>query len=658
MSSSTIDKERGGSNGNVNGGKSYNKSRFGRHTPNGSWKRDGHGHGHGHGNGNDNSNDGNTEPQEEIDEAEQCIICANRIEYGALTPCNHQTCHICIFRQRALYGKNLCLVCRTENSRVIITEDFLNKYYHEFKQKDIVTREEKYGLDFTSHNGHVATLNLLNFKCPMKYCKMHSFDFKNFKALNEHVKIEHDKQYCDICANNKKAFISELKLYTHKSLQRHKSEGDEEGFNGHPSCKFCTGKRFYSDDELFVHLREKHEKCHVCNQIDPSKPRYFKNYDSLNEHFREQHFVCTVQSCLDQKFVVFRDEFGLKAHMIKEHKNIYGGDTSKNGYASQLSTYHPDNTQSTSNNRKNRNHNNNNNNADRNDDYEQEEPDSLELKKMRLEERARHYLKYSSADFNKFQKINKDYEDYKVSADELLTEYKSIFKGITKDNLNILLFELSELFKKNSERRTSLMKLNIEASSTRNESEQFPSLPGTSSQSIYNFNTGSWGSKNRDTSQKSSKKKSNASTSKSQFELADQTALLQKGNTSKPVINRVDQASLNYKPTYLSTNESSVKPKVVAMKNGQSKKTELNDSSFPQLPKVVTKKPPRVNPINISNGTWVKSPNSLSSNTSNTTSGNSSNLDLNSLGESLPNDGESSNKKKKKQKQVLFHMGI
>lgn len=289
---------------------------------------------------------------EEINEAEQCVICAGRIEYAAMSSCSHTTCHTCTFRQRALYKRNNCLVCRTENEWVIISEE-ITKTFQDFTQADFRDINDEYGINFTSHNAAKDTLALLDLVCPMRQCKLHRDHtvFKSFKLLNDHVKGEHDKYFCEICALNKKAFISELKVYNHRELQRHKSKGDEEGFNGHPPCQFCSGKRFYSDDELFVHMRQNHEKCHVCERINPSQPQYFKNYDTLSKHFRDEHYVCNVQSCLDQKFVVFMDEFDLKAHMIKEHQNLFGGDknllsignigygnTRRNGFGSQLST--------------------------------------------------------------------------------------------------------------------------------------------------------------------------------------------------------------------------------------------------------------------------------------------------------------------------------
>lgn len=39
----------------------------------------------------------------EEDDEDECVICADKITYAAVTPCNHTTCHKCTFRQRALY---------------------------------------------------------------------------------------------------------------------------------------------------------------------------------------------------------------------------------------------------------------------------------------------------------------------------------------------------------------------------------------------------------------------------------------------------------------------------------------------------------------------------------------------------------------------------
>ena len=54
-------------------------------------------------------------PEEAIaDEAERelCFICASTIEHTSIAPCNHQTCHVCALRWRALYKTRACAHCR------------------------------------------------------------------------------------------------------------------------------------------------------------------------------------------------------------------------------------------------------------------------------------------------------------------------------------------------------------------------------------------------------------------------------------------------------------------------------------------------------------------------------------------------------------------
>jgi Zinc finger, C3HC4 type (RING finger) len=46
------------------------------------------------------------------EEGEVCFICASTIEHLSIAPCNHQTCHICALRLRALYKKRDCAYCK------------------------------------------------------------------------------------------------------------------------------------------------------------------------------------------------------------------------------------------------------------------------------------------------------------------------------------------------------------------------------------------------------------------------------------------------------------------------------------------------------------------------------------------------------------------
>ncbi len=53
-----------------------------------------------------------------VEEGEVCFICASTIEHLSIAPCNHQTCHICALRLRALYKKRDCAYCKVSNVRL------------------------------------------------------------------------------------------------------------------------------------------------------------------------------------------------------------------------------------------------------------------------------------------------------------------------------------------------------------------------------------------------------------------------------------------------------------------------------------------------------------------------------------------------------------
>jgi E3 ubiquitin-protein ligase ZNF598 len=60
--------------------------------------------------------DGQEKPAEE---GEVCFICASSIEHLSIAPCNHQTCHICALRLRALYKKRDCAYCKVSISSLL-----------------------------------------------------------------------------------------------------------------------------------------------------------------------------------------------------------------------------------------------------------------------------------------------------------------------------------------------------------------------------------------------------------------------------------------------------------------------------------------------------------------------------------------------------------
>lgn len=168
---------------------------------------------------------------------------------------------------------------------------------------------------------------LLRYNCPDDECDVACLSWPD---LHRHVKSVHQRWMCDLCTRNKKVFTHEHDLFTQNELRKHEKFGDDNpgavdqtGFKGHPECGFCR-QRFYGDDELFVHCRDRHERCHLCdrrNQGTGRQPQYYVDYNSLEQHFRKDHFVCPDRECLEKKFVVFESEMDLKAHQIESHPN-------------------------------------------------------------------------------------------------------------------------------------------------------------------------------------------------------------------------------------------------------------------------------------------------------------------------------------------------
>ena len=572
-----------------------------------------------------NSNTPEVVTDESLDDSEVCIICANKLIYAALLPCIHTVCHVCVFRQRALYEKKACLVCRTECDRMIITEQ-IDKTFNDFSDSSsFESHDPKYNIDFTSSYAYKDTLGLLDYNC-----KMCNETFPLFKTLSEHVKNEHHKYFCLICSNNRKAFVSELKLYNFKQLQKHQGEGDEQGFFGHPECKHCRGKRFYSEDELNIHIRDHHERCHICDQNNPKTADYYKNYDSLFQHFRVDHYVCNFPICLEKKFVVFREELDLTAHMLKEHGGIASGSKVIIGatgrqYQSQLSTFSGIGETSLSANRSN--------NSKGFDDA-----DSFDTKKKRLEERAKHYLNYNNTSIKAFQKLNANFRSKNISAKELLKNYEELFTKQTPEEINLLIYEMAELFPEHSQERKSLSSISEELV-VNNSKERFPMLNGSglsSTASIHSW-TGNGIRKllpNNNELFPALAKPKKTLVSPSLNQPIRYSKVVRKIGLPSPSSSSSNSTPANYKPTYLNKNPPPLIDTLPVLGGGsrgnsstslnndngivQPKPTSstssssiLSNSKFPSLEKKLNKKPiPRVNPV-VTPTSWGPSSNTI-----------------------------------------------
>ncbi|KAK6587395.1 hypothetical protein PZA11_000685 [Diplocarpon coronariae] len=278
--------------------------------------------------------------EEDVD-AEVCFICASEVTHESIASCNHRTCHICCLRMRALYKDLNCAHCRTPAPFVIFTDN-KTKRFEDFTEDETPRVDTINGIRYESSEIEDDSRLLLRFNCPDGDCDIACISWPD---LHRHARSAHKKKICDLCSKHKKIFTHEHELFTDAELSRHMKKGDDSpgaadqsGFKGHPLCSFC-GTRFYSDDELYVHCREAHERCHVCDAVTGGVPQYFLNYDAVYAHMVKDHLVCREPECLEKKFVAFGSEMDLKAHQLSEHSNSLSKDVRRDARVVDISSF-------------------------------------------------------------------------------------------------------------------------------------------------------------------------------------------------------------------------------------------------------------------------------------------------------------------------------
>ncbi|EGN95836.1 hypothetical protein SERLA73DRAFT_162550 [Serpula lacrymans var. lacrymans S7.3] len=258
-----------------------------------------------------------------VDDVAVCWICAEPVKYYSVSACNHRTCHVCALRLRALYKKLDCTFCKEPQPNAIFTVS-PDALFSSYTPESIPHKDSKLSIFFETEDMMAETLILLRFNCPDPDC---DYTGTGWGDLKLHVRALHGKVICDLCIRFKKVFAHEHALYlpnvlplhlpsmphrSHKQMPKEQIDGGT-----HPLCEFCR-ECFFSEDELYAHMRERHEECFVCKRNEV-RDQYFQNYDSLERHFTNAHFACNQPQCLAQKFVVFGSAMDLKAHMVEVH---------------------------------------------------------------------------------------------------------------------------------------------------------------------------------------------------------------------------------------------------------------------------------------------------------------------------------------------------
>ncbi|KZV79126.1 hypothetical protein EXIGLDRAFT_480994 [Exidia glandulosa HHB12029] len=253
-----------------------------------------------------------------------CWICAEPVKYYALSECNHRTCHVCCLRLRALYKKRECTFCKAAQPAIVQTVS-ADAPFESFTPETVPFKDAKLEIAFESQEMMEDTLLLLRFNCPDPDC---TFFGTGWGDLKQHVRAVHKKSMCHVCIGAKKIFAHEHTLYTNAELAIHvpsirrrekMPQGASTDVEGgiHPLCEFCN-ECFFSDEELYPHMRDRHEKCFVCER-QGDRFVYFRNYEELEAHFSKSHYPCSHATCREQKFVVFGTQLDLKAHTMEVH---------------------------------------------------------------------------------------------------------------------------------------------------------------------------------------------------------------------------------------------------------------------------------------------------------------------------------------------------
>lgn len=258
----------------------------------------------------------------------------------------------------------LLLLLQTESAFVVFTDDPA-KRFEEFTDADFSRTDANLGIKYENDEIFEDTVLLLRYNCPDRTCDVACLGWPD---LHRHVKSKHGKvmwyvfvacvtavvavvvvvtdRHSDLCTRNKKVFTHEHELFSAAALRRHERDGDDmpgainqSGFRGHPECGFCR-QRFYGDDELYAHCRDRHERCHICDRRSAGRQQqYYIDYNALEDHFQKDHFLCLDKDCLEKKFVVFESQLDLKAHQLESHPNGLSKDARRDARTVDLSDF-------------------------------------------------------------------------------------------------------------------------------------------------------------------------------------------------------------------------------------------------------------------------------------------------------------------------------
>lgn len=212
-----------------------------------------------------------TAADDEREDDELCLLCADPIKFYAVGECNHTgMCSKCFMRMRLILNDKACPMCKTVLDRVIVSRELRAfdsfQFWGDALGPDAVLDEPSEMIFFECRAHYEAMRALREFKCRVKKCKEKK---QSLAQLKEHLRRDHGAEFCELCLQHQHFFVQEQQVFTKASIKAHnvgrnRSAGAKgAGKDFHPMCQFCR-KRFYGTGELFEHLERDHFKCHIC----------------------------------------------------------------------------------------------------------------------------------------------------------------------------------------------------------------------------------------------------------------------------------------------------------------------------------------------------------------------------------------------------------
>ncbi|TPP43390.1 Zinc finger, C3HC4 type (RING finger) family protein [Leishmania donovani] len=261
----------------------------------------------------------------------ECLICADPCRALCVFPCGHYTCYSCGLRIHSL-NRGSCPVCRKEATQMPIITQQVSREEEQFSAKEmesmrrVVTTNRHLRCVIDSPQLAYEVAKLYEYTCPIEscWCQGYQDPFLEMNMLKDHLWVDHELVYCDVCLQHRPAFLCEQAAYSITALQYHmegRCRHDRSSFTGHPPCRFCKrANRFYDGESLLKHMQQQHYTCDVCNRGQFTFT-FYASRQKLDQHFQTCHKICDHPDCASHDLMmrVFGNEIDLMVHKQRVH---------------------------------------------------------------------------------------------------------------------------------------------------------------------------------------------------------------------------------------------------------------------------------------------------------------------------------------------------